>query len=140
MWSINIEAQQNNKSVTVSTGFSIEYQDSVLAVLQRMQNHDTYVKVTSVYDTFEVYNFSNQEDTLVLYFADTKFYADNWKTKQYLRACFLSAPFRFYQVEIGNKKSGFTVGKIDQEAKTIEILRNGKIITTLSELCYTIVE
>jgi hypothetical protein len=126
--------------INSKTQFSNIFWENTLDKLEHAQGYDAYVKVKNIYDIIEVLNFTNKVDTLILYFIDTKFYSDNRKTKHYLRVCFLSQPFQFYQVEIGNKKSGYTVGIIDQKAKTIEILRNDLMFASLSELCYTIME
>lgn len=111
-----------------------------LASLQRAQNYDEYIEIKSVLEFVEVTNMSLQKDTLILYVAHTQFSADNSKIKRYVRMCFLSNPYQFYQAPIKAGDSGFAIGKIDAGLKSIELMQNGTLFKTLSEIHYTMIE
>lgn len=139
--SFSTNAQENSNSIAnETTPFSKDSKDRILVLLQHAQNYDSYIEVKSIFEVIEVRNMDNEMDTLVLYFTDTKFASDNWKRKRYLRLCFYSQPYQFYQVEVENKKSGFSLGQMDRELKTIEVLRNGVKLVSLSDIGYTIME
>ncbi len=128
--------------VSCSGGKSVSQasESPFLARLQRAQNYDEYIEVKSVVEVVEATNMNLQKDTLILYIAHTQFYADNWKVKRLVRLCFLSDPYQFYQAPIDKGNSGFAIGKIDTESKSIELMQNGTLFKTFCEIHYTIVE
>ncbi len=114
--------------------------DKTFDEIKRAQNYENFVEIKSVIELIPVTNWSNLKDTLVLYSAVTRFYADNWKSVKYLRLCFLSNPYQFYQTQIENGYFTYSIGKVDISKKSIQILRNEKPFKWVSEIHYTLME
>ena len=117
-----------------------QVEDPILSRIQYAQNDADYVKIEVVKEVLPTYNMYNHKDTLVLYTAVTRFYVDHRKPISYLRLCYLSNPYQFYQTKLEKGSGKYSIGKVDRLAKSIELLRNNSSYKTVSEIHNTVME